>query len=147
MFGGSGMKAEEIDRIVTQVSDRIIRLQSKPALAYNTVETAETRSLATSIRELTAALSLHLQIAKVRVGLETVNLGASETMIDALTNLSKVAKENRLTEEVARRADSLVKALRTAEQKGLLDELCEKAGRGFIPHAEEAVPKKNYFGS
>jgi len=141
------MKAEELDQIVTRVSDRIIRLLPRQTEAHPVADAVKASSLASSIRELTATLSLHLQIAKVRVGLETVNLGASETMIAALTNLSKVALENRLTEEVARRADSLVKALKTAEQKGLLDELCEKAGRGFIPHAEEAIPKKNWFES
>jgi len=95
----------------------------------------EITSLEKLVRELQATLDLHLRIAKVRVGLEESTLGASETIVKALTHLRDKANESKLNEEVGRKADSLLRALQVAEQKGLLDALCAEAGREVVPRA------------
>jgi len=141
MFRDSHSSDENLAKLI------VMRLVQKcPGLSGTTVTPpVETTSIANDLMELRAVLKLHLQIAKVRVELEESTLGASETMVKALANLVTVAKLSRETEEIARKADALIKAMRFAEHKGLLSELCEKAGQRNVPQSIEEGPKKSFF--
>jgi len=146
MLGSRGISQTELGELAEKIADLVVRRTSRASASPFGAD-LKTNGLEESIKSLTSALELHLQIAKVRVGLEESTLGASELLIRTLTSISSEASKNRLTEEIGRRADSLIKALKTAESRGLLDQLCECAVRGLVPQAKKEEPKKFSFGS